>query len=131
MKTRHIMYIALAVSFVILWLSIPCFRAAAEGGIPEDQPEWLPGVVLSLFPIAALTFGYVALKGFRHSKSFAVLLGLLMASLAWEFLADPWSIEFRLRRMPEAGMAPIILYMMIGTAFVLLSVFFFKRGIEE
>lgn len=124
------MYIALAVSFVILWLSIPCFKAAVEGGLPEGQPEWLPGVALSLFPIAVLTLGYVALKGFRSSRSFAVLLGLLMAGLAWEFLADPWSTEFRLRRMPEAGMAPMLLYTLIGTAFVLLSVFFFKRGVE-
>lgn len=128
-SSKTIFYLALLFSFFILFYSIPLFKSAFEGGTPP--PSYQPGVVISLFPIAALTFAYLILKGPRASRKFSILLGILMTTLAFEFLADPWSVEYRLYKMPEAGFAPILIYTLIGTTFILLAVFFFKRGIEE
>jgi len=129
MNQKLILYFAFALSLVVVWLSIPSFKSAVEDTLP-DQPTWVPGIALSLFPIAALTFVFIALRGVK-GRGFNILLGLLLATMSWEFLADPWSVEWRLKMMPEAGMGPVLIYMLIGTTFVLLSVFFFRRGLRE
>ena len=130
MRNKNLFFLMLILSLGIMFLAIPIFRAAYKGETTvQGEPSWTVGVILSLFPIAAFTFLFFILKG-RKYKSYHLLLGILLASLAWEFLADPWSVEWRLQKMPEAGLMPVIAYMFIGTAFIILAIFFFRRGMQ-
>jgi len=130
-KSKNLFILMLVFSISIVFLAIPIFRAAYKGeSSVQGEPAWTTGVVLSLFPIAVFTFLFFALKGPKY-KEYHLLLGILLASLAWEFLADPWSVEWRLQKMPEAGLMPVITYMFIGTAFIILAIFFFRRGLQR
>jgi len=129
LKGKTLFYIALAFSIVVIWLCVPLFKSAIEGEPYVGEDTWYPALLLGLFPISAFTLIFVAVKGKKYKK-FSLMFGILLTTLAYEFLVSPWSVEWSLRSSPHS-LSSLIVYLLIGTGFVILATFFFKRGVEQ
>ncbi|MBO3809648.1 MAG: hypothetical protein FGF50_08660 [Candidatus Brockarchaeota archaeon] len=123
MDKGFVLNLALAVSVAVLVLNVPLFLGVFTKG-ESPYSEVPSGILLSLLPLALIVVLFAVFKR-RESRLLWVALGVISLTMAYEFLADPWS--YGLRAQLGLPIQPLLIYTLIGLMFLIIAVFVFRR----
>ena len=123
MDRKLILHVITAASILIVALNVPLIASVFTEGTSPYGVE-ATAIIFTLLPVAVLALIFMRLKG-PKSRLFWVAMGTVFLVMAWELLADPWSIDLRMRI--GHPLAAIFTYSLIGIGFLIIAVFLFKK----